>query len=139
MDNSEMYRKAIQFCIGGNEDNGRHYIEPMWREILENEGIQMSPEEESRIFEMLHLAVKKADALNDKTGFVVNWIYDAITSSIDPAMMKEESEYIKNVMDYMRLNDQLKDKEKELNARQEIMDGKEDVEEMFPQMEFGKL
>ena len=54
-------------------------------------------------------------------------------------MLQEETEYIKNVMEYMKLNDQLKDREQKLDEREGALDGKEEVEQMFPQMDFGKL
>ena len=139
MDKKEIYEKAVALCIGENEETRRFFIEPMWREILEDDGITFSEEEAQRILEMLKLVVKKADVLHDRTGTVVNWLYDVITANIEPTVLKEETEYIQNVMDYMKLNNQLKDKEKELSDREHAMDSREDVEEMFPQMEFGKL
>lgn len=135
----EMYTKAINLCVGENEATGRSYVEPLWREILEDEGIRVNKEDEARMLETLELAVKKADAMSDTSGVVMNWLYELITANVEPAVLQEETDYIKNVMEYMQLNDRLKDKEKALDEREKVMDNQEEVKEMFPQMEFGKL
>ena len=138
MDKMEIYRKAIELCVTEDPDTGRSYIEPLWREILETEGIEIEQEDESRVFETLELAVKKADAISDNTRIVMDWLYDLITAQVNPAMLQEENDYIKNVMEYMKLNDSLKDKEKELAEREDKADKKEEVYKMFPQMNFNR-
>ena len=139
MNKMEMYNKAIELCVSYEEATGRSYVEPLWREILESEGIRVTTKEEPRMLETLTLAAKKADAKNDKTGAVMDWLYELLTAQVEPAVLQEETEYIKNVMDYMKLNDQLKDKEKELTEREEKADEKEAAKQLFPQMNFSRL
>lgn len=142
MDNQkkiEMYTKAITLCVNAEDDEHRAYVEPLWREILESEGIRVNIEDEPRMLETLTLAARKWDAQHDRTPAVMKWLGELIAANVEPAMLQEETEYIKNVMEYMKLNDELKDKEKALDEREGALDGKEEVEQMFPQMEFGRL
>lgn len=139
MNKMEMYHKAIELCVQVDEVSNRAYVEPLWREILEGEGIRVNTKDEGRMLEVLTLAARKLDAQNDHTQMVMGWLGEIITTQVEPAVLQEETEYIKNVMDYMRLNDKLKDKEKALDEKAEAIESKEEVKEMFPQMEFGRL
>lgn len=139
MTKMEMYNKAINLCVQVDGGSNRAYVEPLWREILESEGIRVNAKDEGRMLEVLTLAAKKLDAQNDHTQMVMGWLGEIISSQVEPAILEQETEYIKNVMEYMRLNDSLKDKEKALADKAEAIESREEVKEMFPQMEFGRL
>jgi len=139
MDKMTMYNKAVTLCVHQDDASGRAFVEPLWREILESEGIRVNTKDEPRMLEVLTLAAKKLDAQNDRTQMVMGWLGDIITTQIEPAVLEEETEYIKNLMEYMRLNNQLKEKEKALDEKEEALESREEIKEMFPQMEFGRL
>ena len=102
MDKMKLYHKAVENCVTVDSVSGRAYIEPLWREILESEGIRVNEEDESKVLEVLDLAVKKSDARNDKTHAVMQWLYDTLTSTIDPAITEMENDYMKNVIELMK-------------------------------------
>ena len=139
MNKMEMYHKAIELCVPYDDVTGRSYVEPLWREILEGEGIKVPAKEEVRMLETLTLAARKADAKNDRTAAVMDWLYDLISSQAEPAILQEETEYIQNVMEYMKLNSDLKNKEKNIEEREKKTKEKEEAEKLFPQMNFSRL
>ena len=90
-------------------DNGIWYLEPEWRIIThENElfiddisDFEVSMEE---VLETLRLEVDRRNALNNNTKAVMDWLYDLITATVEPAMLQEETDYIKQVVEFMKEN-----------------------------------
>lgn len=90
-------------------DNGIWYLEPDWRIIThENElfiddisDFDVSMEE---VLETLRLEVDRRNALNNNTKAVMDWLYDLITATVEPTMLQEETDYIKQVVEFMKEN-----------------------------------
>lgn len=90
-------------------DNGIWYLEPEWRIIAhENElfiddisDFEVTMDE---VLETLRLEVDRRNALNDNTKAVMDWLYDLITATVEPAMLQEETDYIKQVVEFMKEN-----------------------------------
>ena len=139
MTRAEYINEAVKLCVGKAEETGICFIEPLWEDIAAAE-LGDRPDDLSReqLFEILDLVAKKANAYADHTRFVMDWIYDLVAGNIDPALTQEENELMKNVMEYMKLNDKLKDKEKELNEKEEAVEKKTDLAKMFPGRRFDK-
>lgn len=101
---SEFTKKAKELTIT-KASNDLFYLEPDWRSILhENElffdeisDYHIQPEE---IKEVLELEVKKRNTILSNKPFVINWLYDLITTQIDPAMLAEETEFIKHMIEF---------------------------------------
>jgi len=90
-------------------DNGLFYIEPTWRSILHNNNLHFSSISDltadwNDIFNFLQLEVTKRNTISSKKPEVVNWLFDLITTQVDPAMLQEESDYIKQVTEFMKAN-----------------------------------
>lgn len=132
--------KAVEVCIGCTEETGVYFIEPMWRDILIAEGCQedLDNPDNKDVFMVLDLAVKKANAKTDRTKYVMDWLYDLLTTTIEPVALQEEDELVKNMIDYMKLNDELKNKEKKLNLEEKKLDDRRNVSKLMPGMNFKK-
>jgi hypothetical protein len=115
---SEYINKVIEETIT-EADNGLFYLEPMWRSILHDNHLffnsvsdaQITPEE---VLEVLKLEVKKRNTEHSLEPYIHNWIHDIITASVEPAIMQEETDYLKNLTEYLKANKEaqsLKDKE----------------------------
>ena len=105
--------KAVEETIEQAE-NGLYYLAPDFRLRLETENLTPARIEDVEmnwdgIKEYLKLEVQKRNTMEDKKPAVINWIHQLITMTIEPAMLEEETEMIKNVVEYMRL----KNKEQE--------------------------
>ena len=90
-------------------DNGTWYLEPEWQDILYRENLGALDDLEDSylsgwydVEDILKLEVEKRNAQNSKTKEVVQWVYDVITATLEPAMLQEENELVKNVVEYMQ-------------------------------------
>ena len=53
-------------------------------------------------------------------------------------MITEENELMKNMMDYMKLNHELKEREAEVERKEEIHEQKSNIVELMPGINFSK-
>lgn len=129
---------AIDLCVGLAEETGVYFVEPLWQDILISEGFeeQLFAPENADILHILELAAKKLNAKTDRTKQVMDWLYDLITTTVDPAVMQEETELVKNVIEYMKTNDTLKEKERAIAAEEKRVEDKKDVSYLKPGMSF---
>jgi len=88
--------------------------------------------------EILELEVKKINALHDNTRAVVDWLYLAINEVIEPTMVDQENELLKNVTEYMKLNASLKDREKNIEKKEKALEDKSNIVQLTPGMNFSK-
>lgn len=103
---SEYIIKAENLTIE-QADNGIWFLEPTWRSILHDNELffndisdaDVTPEE---ILEVLRLEVEKRNAINSKKPEIIDWFYELINNQIEPVMLEEETEYLKNLTEYMR-------------------------------------
>lgn len=135
--------EIFDLCIVQVDEGGLWYLSPHWRKIiqefessekelytkhLEQENINLNV-----LSEILNLEVVRRNAYIDKKLEIRTLLYEVLFSTVEPAVLEEETEYIKNVMDYMKLNDSLKDKEKELNAKENAIKDKEKISSLVPE------
>lgn len=102
--------KAQQLTIK-QLDNGTWYLEPEWQDILYREGLgDLEDLTDSYLSgwydveDILKLEVERRNARDSKKNEVINWLYDLITTTVEPAMLQEETDYIKNVVEFMKAN-----------------------------------
>lgn len=105
---SEYITKAKEITIK-QLDNGIWYLEPEWRILIHESELYFNdisdfevPAEE--IYETLTLEVTKRNAMEDNKKVVIDWLYDLITATVEPAMLKEETDYVKQVVEFMKEN-----------------------------------
>lgn len=141
---TEFMKKAEEFILSYDEDSGLTYLEPDYVAILR--GLKMDPEKDisdyplswAGLEDRMRLEVERRNKLDDRTKYVVDWLYSVLTAAIEPAMLQEENELMKNMMDYMNLNVALKEKEKNLAQKEEALDQKQNVVKMMPGINFSK-
>ncbi len=95
-------------------DNGVWYLEPEWQDMLYRNGLGALDELEDSylggwydVEDILKLEVERRNARDSKQKEVVDWLYDLITAKVEPAMLQEETDYIKQVTEFMKANHQL--------------------------------
>ena len=105
--------KAKELVIVQNEDNGMWYLEPEWRLVLNVSGLKDLRFSDFRadwfiIEDNLKLEVEKRNlAAETKKQQIIDWLHETITMQIEPAIMQEETDYIKQVVEFMKTNHQL--------------------------------
>jgi len=105
---TEFVSKAMDETIVKAE-NGLFYLEPLWRTILNENELTIDKISDatvtiSDIKDVLKLEVEKRNTINTKRNDVYEWLFDVITATVEPAIMKEETDYIKQVIEFMQQN-----------------------------------
>lgn len=112
---STFIKKAEELTIQ-QLDNGIWYLEPEWQDMIyrnilyKNDLNELDDLEDSyldgwyTLEDILKLEVTKRNSVIDKKNDVINWLYDVITATIEPAILQEETDYIKNVVEFMKVN-----------------------------------
>lgn len=103
---SEFMYKAKQETIV-QADNGLWYLEPDWHLILST--IKLNTEDITDFYvgwleveSILKLEVEKRNTTDSIKPYVLNWIHNIITVSVEPTIMQEETDYIKNLTEYLK-------------------------------------
>lgn len=141
---TEYIEKAKDICIVKDEDTGKMYLRPDYRYVMYLEGMKASDisdfdgVNDDMIAEHLKLFVSNNNEKLSVIDNVAKWVYDIISVVVDPALTTEENELMSNMMNYMKLNDSLKDKEKALADKEKTLDQKKDVVYAFPGIDFSK-
>lgn len=105
-------QKAKDLCIVQDEDNEIWYLDPEWIDIMHRSGLgDLEDIEDGFITDwldvqhILELETKRRNIrLFDKLKVVADWFYDLITATVEPAMLSEETDYIKAVTEFMKQN-----------------------------------
>jgi len=109
----EYIEKAKDLTIT-QADNGLCYVEPMWRSILDDNELYFNEISDAKVkpedvLEVLKLEVEKRNTVNSNKPYVLNWLYDLITTQVEPAMLQEETDFIKQVTEFMKTNHELQE------------------------------
>ncbi len=107
---TEFINKTKKLTINQLE-NGTWYLEPEWRDLTcrnVTEDIENLTDSYIRdwwdVENILRLEVDRRNAMDSKKKDVIDWLYDLITAQVEPAMMQEETDYIKQVVEFMKEN-----------------------------------
>lgn len=124
-------QKAKEVCIDRFVESGKWYLEPDWRIILRDNQLNNFKLQDAKIDwniveDVLKLEVEKRNARDNKLGYVTDWLYDTLTSTVEPAMLSEETDLVKNMLELAKAN-RANEKEKEEPADTGDTDGDEFV------------
>lgn len=112
---TEFIIKACNVCIE-QADNGLYYLNPMWRFILQDNqlntfDISDKDIDDDEIEDVLKLEVEKRNTENSLKPYIVEWIHNIITASVEPTILQEETDYLKNLTEYLKANKEAQLKE----------------------------
>ena len=97
----EIVNKAIELTIETVTETNQSYLEPRYKEILREADVHLPDLPDEELYEILKLEVEKRNAKTNKLLPVVEWLYDLLVRKIEPAMLDEENELMKNVLEYL--------------------------------------
>ena len=107
---SQFISKAKNLTVHQME-SGIWFVEPEWKDIICREiSDDVSELEDSYISDwwdvenILRLEADRRNAYDSKKEDVINWLYDLITATVEPAMMQEETDFIKQTLEFMKQN-----------------------------------
>lgn len=97
-------------------DNGTWYLDPEWKDIICRDiTSNIDTLEDSYISDwwdvenILRLETDKRNAENNKKKEVIDWIYNIISTVVEPEMIDEENTLMKNAIEYLKLSREQKD------------------------------
>lgn len=103
--------KAKELAITQDEDTQIWYVEPEWQDILYRNGLgDLESLTDSYLSgwydveDILKLEAERRNIRQDKKSYVINWLYDIITTAIEPEMLSEETDFIKQMVEYIKVN-----------------------------------
>ena len=110
--------EAVKRTIGVL-DSGIWYLDPQWLDIISRNLLSdLTTLTDSyvttwdQVEDILKLEVERRNKLMDNSRFVTDWFFDLITSQIDPAMIQEENNLVKDILKYMQEKELIKTEEK---------------------------
>jgi len=139
MTREEFLTEAARVCIGKSEASELFFVEPLWETYVKAE-IGDYPEDltHEETLEILELTVKKLNATADRSHVLINWLYDTLTTKVEPAMLEEENELVKNMVEYMKLNKSVEEREKKLKEQEKIVSEKKNIAKLIGGMKFSR-
>lgn len=103
--------KAYELVLLQDEDNGIWYLDPNWLHVLYTNGLEIEKVSEEyigkhEVRDALKLEVERRNLhLNDKKQEVIDWLYDIITAKVEPQIMQEETEYVAQMLEYLKFRE----------------------------------
>ena len=84
-------------------DNGLSYLTPMWKTILIDNDLDVKNisdynVEWSDIEDVLKLEVEKRNTESSLKPYVIKWVYDLITASIEPAILQQQTNMLEAML-----------------------------------------
>lgn len=103
--------KAYDLVIEQDEDTGVWYLNPNWVHLLYTNELDFEKVSEDyidqyEIEDSLKLEVQRRNLKNEvKKQAVIDWLYDIIAAKVEPQILQEETEYVAQMIEYMRFRD----------------------------------
>ena len=107
-------QKVKEVTISQFVESGNWYLEPDWRIILRDSNLTDFRLKDAKIDwnileDILKLEVTKRNSRDNKLNYVTDWLYNVITSTVEPSMLSEETEFLKNYVEYTKAKQKAED------------------------------
>lgn len=138
MNYHDVVNQAMELTIVTDEETAVSYLEPLYREILRENGLSLphhvldGDAYDQELWEILKLEVEKRNAKRNVSHALAEWAYTILTQTIEPGLLDEENELMKNIVDYLQLNQEVNAKKSELDEREAKVDVKEKIAQATP-------
>lgn len=143
---AEYMVKVKEICLEQWEENGQWYVLPDWKRRLDD--LELYPDEDvitdwvnvmwNDVKEELDYEVKMRNTRQDKWPILGEILHKMLTAEIEPAVIQEQNELLKNVKEYMKEKNKVEEKKVELEEREKKVEEKEKVKEIAKGMSFAK-
>lgn len=141
---SEYMDKVKAIALLTNENTGLTYIRPDYEYILAASELKL--EDVSDFKNVTHDVVHRQiilerdmrNAQHDKTAAVMQWIYDVISTVVEPAIVEEQNKLIQDMLAYRKERNAIDERTKELDLQQQALEEKSKILPMNFGMDFSK-
>lgn len=135
--------QAKNIAIAYDEATHMSFLIPEYRYLLKTrlgniDDVEDYQDAKFDIAEVLDLEVTKRNILCSPIIAVAQWLSDTIFLMADPAMIEQSNDFIKSIVEYMKLKDSVQDKEAELKKKENALNEKQNVQYIVPGINFAK-
>lgn len=141
---SEYMDKVKEIALLTNENTGLTYIRPDYEYILAASETKLADVSDFKdvnmdvVHRQLLLERDMRNAQRDKTPVIMQWLYDIITTTIEPALVEEQDKLIKDMLEYRKERNAIDDRTKKLDRKEQELEEKQKIIPMNFGMSFSK-
>ena len=141
---SEYMDKVKELALITNEDTGMTYIRPDYEYLLSashldlDEVTDFEDVTKSVVYRQLLLERDMRNAQKDKTHIVMQWLYDVISTVVEPAIVEEQNKLIQDMLAYRKERNAIDERTKKLDEKQQALEEKSKILPMNFGMDFSK-
>lgn len=141
---SEYMDKVKELALITNEDTGMTYIRPDYEYLLSASQLDLDDvtdfEDVTRtvVYRQLLLERDMRNAQKDKTQIVMQWLYDVISTVVEPAIIEEQNKLIQDMLAYRKERNAIDERTKKLDEKQQALEEKSKILPMNFGMDFSK-
>ena len=141
---SEYMDKVKELALITNEDTGMTYIRPDYEYLLSASQLYLDDvtdfEDVTRtvVYRQLLLERDMRNAQKDKTQIVMQWLYDVISTVVEPAIVEEQNKLIQDMLAYRKERNAIDERTKKLDEKQQALEEKSKILPMNFGMDFSK-
>lgn len=141
---SEYMDKVKSVALLTNENTGLTYVRPDYEYMLSTMGLTLDNVTDFQsvttetVYKHLLLERDMRNAQMDKTLVIMQWVYDVISTVVEPAIVEEQNKLIKDMLEYRKERNAIDDRTKELDQRQQALEEKSKVLPMNFGIDFSK-
>ena len=141
---SEYMDKVKEIALITSEKNGLTYIRPDYEYLLAASDLSLDDvtdfENVTRtvVYRQLILERDMRNAQHDLSPVVMQWLHDVISTVVEPAIVEQQNQLIKDVLEYRKEKNAIDERTKALDAQQQVLEGKSKILPMNFGMNFAK-
>lgn len=141
---SEYMDKAKEIALLTNENTGLTYIRPDYEYILAASELKLADVSDFEhvnmdiVHRQLLLERDMRNAQRDKTPVVMQWLYDVISTVIEPALVEEQNKLIQDMLAYRKERNAIDERTKQLDQKQQALEEKSKIIPLNFGMDFSK-
>lgn len=141
---SEYMDKVKEMALITSEKNGLTYIRPDYEYLLNASGLSLDEvidfKNATREVVHQHLILERdmRNAQKDISPIVMQWVYDVISTVVDPAIIEQENQLIQDMIEYRKEKNAIDVRTLELDKKEQLLEEQSKILPMNFGMNFSK-
>lgn len=141
---SEYMNKVKEIALLTNENNGLTYIRPDYEYILAASELKLEDISDyegvtkDSVYKQLLLERDMRNTQKDKMPLIAQWLYDVISTVVEPAIVEEQNQLIKDMLEYRKEKNAIDTRTQELNKKEQMLEEQSKILPMNFGMNFSK-
>lgn len=140
----DFMNKVKQFALVTDEDTGVTYVRPDYEHVIVLSELKLEDVSDFKNLSMdtihrhLTLECEMMNSRNNKMPIVAQWLYSVITTVVEPTLVDEQNQIIKDLLAYRKERNAIDERTKELDHKQQMLAEKSKVSPFMFGMNFSK-